>query len=71
MEELEIEITALEPIPKIVECEIDENYKSLSLEEVMIKAEYDKQMRLANEHKRKLRNRLNELRNKLTTLLER
>lgn len=52
-----------------MEVEIEETYGSLSLEETKVKAEYDKQMRLANEHKSRLRSRLRELEEDLTVVL--
>lgn len=55
----------------VTEVETDEGYESLSLEEMMIKAEKDKMLRLADEHKKKLRQRLTELTDKLTAILER
>lgn len=61
----------LADLPDIKPIIKDENYNSYSLEETMIHAEKDKQLRLANEHKKKLRNRLNDLKSKLSTLLDR
>lgn len=58
------------PIPEIPEVSVEDNYESLSLEEAAIKAEFDKQMRLANEHKGRLRKRLAELQKDLTVILE-
>lgn len=57
-------------IPRVIPVATDLDYETLSLEEAAIKAEYDKQMMLANEHKSKVRSKLTELEKDLTKILE-
>lgn len=62
--------TPVSSVPSAKPVEVQDGYESLSLEETKVKAEYDKQMRLANEHKDKLKARLQVLEKSLSSVLE-
>lgn len=64
--------TTHEPLKKfLTNLEDVDGYKTLSLEEAIVKAEYDRQQRLANEHKQIILEKIKVLKKRFEVILER